>query len=98
MKITITGRAVAFESASKDEITQPTILKKFDGIVYEDDSCCEYLDGKLDEIGLTGGLLRIAYDADSKKLRVVTEYQSPRPLKPAELKALIKSTAAQWSD
>jgi hypothetical protein len=98
MRIIIDGRAIALDSTTKQEITQPEELKKLDGVVYTEDSCCEYLTSELDEIGLTGGLLRLAYLAEKNQLRVITDYQSPRELKPKELKALVKETRAQWSD
>src|SRR5438132_1574092 len=98
MKIIISGRAIAFDNTTKEEITQPEELKKLDGVVYTEDSCCEYLSGDLDQIGLTGGLLRLAYMTGKNQLRVITDYQSPRELKPKELKALVKETNAQWSD
>jgi hypothetical protein len=97
MKVIISGRAAAFDRENR-EITQPARLRALDGIVYEEMSCCDCLGGELGEIGLIGGLLRLAHRADGNQLRIVTEYQSPRALTPKELQGLVKETQAQWSD
>jgi hypothetical protein len=98
MKIIVSGPAAAFDS-DDNPITEATELKKLDGLIAGDGAVCsDYLDGDLDEIGLTGGAVKIVYDAAANRLRVVTEYQSPRKLKKNELKALADDTQGQWSD
>jgi hypothetical protein len=97
MRIIISGPATAFDS-SDNPVTDAEQLKKLDGLVAGDDVCSDYLGGELDEIGLTGGAVKIAYDSVTKRLRVVTEYHCHRKLKKGELKALADETQGQWSD
>jgi hypothetical protein len=97
MKIIVSGTAAAFDS-SDNQITDAAELKKLDGLVAGDLVCADFLDGELDDIGLTGGAVKIAYDAAANRLRVVTEYRSPRKLKKSELAALADYTQGQWSD
>ncbi len=98
MKIIITGPAAAFDSGGT-EITSPERLRQLDGVRYDDDVCSNYLDTPpLDEIGIIGGSLQIAFKPEPGGLRVVTEYHAPRALKPRELAALVEETRAQWSD
>jgi hypothetical protein len=96
MKISISGHAAAFND-SDEEITTATTLKELAG-VKSDDSCVNYLDEALAEIGLVGGHLEFAYDEESNRLRVLTVYHSPRKLNKKELQELVKETQAQWSD
>jgi ankyrin repeat protein len=98
MKIIVSGAAVASVLDSDEEVTDPRRLRKLDGLDYSKDRCCEYLDRSLQEIGVTGGAVRLAFDSGEKRLRVVTEYHAPRRLKPAELKKLAAETVGQWSD
>jgi hypothetical protein len=97
MRIVISGAAAAFDS-SKNPITDANELRKLDGLVAGDEICSDYLDGELDEIGLTEGTVKVAYDSGENRLRVVTEYRSPRKLKKKELQALADYTQGQWSD
>lgn len=97
MKITISGPAAAYD-ADENEIEKAAELKKVDGLVYGDEVCSNYLDPELDDVGIEGGELRIVFDPAKKRLRVVTEYRSPRQLEPAELAALVDQTQGQWSD
>jgi len=96
MKISISGPAAAFD-ANDNEITRVAKLKQFAG-VKSDDSCVEYLDETLAEIGLVGGHLEFVYDKESKRLRILTVYHSPRKLKKKELQQLVEETRGQWSD
>jgi TPR repeat protein len=97
MKIVISGRAAALDATTKREITQAEELKKLDGVVCTEDTCCAHLGPKFEKIGLAGGQIRLAYVADTNQLRVATDYQAPRQLKPNELQVLVKETTAQWS-
>jgi hypothetical protein len=97
MKIIVSGPAAAFDS-SGNPITGAAELQKLDGLVEDEFVCSEFLDGELDEIGLTGGALKIVYDSSTNRLRVVTEFGSPRKLKKSELMALADDTRGQWSD
>jgi ankyrin repeat protein len=98
MKISITGPAVALDS-EENEITDLERLRGLDGVTYDADLCSNYLDmPPLHRIGIIGGSLRIVFDPEGRRLRVVTDYWSPRALKPKELQALEEHTRAQWSD
>jgi hypothetical protein len=97
MKIIISGPAAAFDS-SDNQVTDAAQLKKLNGLVAGDLVCSDFLGPELDEIGLTGAAVKIAYDAAANRLRAVTEYSSPRKRKKSELKALADEAQGQWSD
>ncbi len=96
MKVSISGPAAAFNE-NDEEITDAPTLRTCAG-VKSDDSCVEYLDETLADIGLIGGRLEFVYDEESKRLRILTVYHSPRKLKKAELQKLVEETRGQWSD
>lgn len=96
MKISISGPAAAYHD-NEEEITDVSTLKKVAG-VKSDDSCIEYLDETLAEIGLSGGHLEFVYDKESNRLRILTVYRSSRKLKKTELQQLVDETKAQWND
>lgn len=97
MKITISGPAAALNFEDDTEILEPQVLRDFHGIKTED-SCIDYLEESLAEIGLIGGHLEIVFDESSQRLRVCTIYHSPRTLKKKELNRLVEETRGQWSD
>jgi uncharacterized protein len=98
MKIVISGPAAAFDTEG-ELITDAQVLRSIDGLVYDKDLCATYLDEPLDDFGIQGGSLRIAFDPSSRcGLIVVTEYRAPRKLKKSELTALVAQTKAQWTD
>ncbi|WP_254507831.1 ankyrin repeat domain-containing protein [Anatilimnocola floriformis] len=96
MKIIITGPAEAFDDDTEEPVDDPRRLAPLDGLDFSTDKCSNYLGKELDEIGLRGGVIRLA--VEKKKLRVVTEFESPRKLTPAELAKLVDDTRGQWSD
>jgi hypothetical protein len=100
MRIRITGLAQAFDPVSEAPIIDIARLQALDGLVYDEDQCSNYFGGEVDltAIGVTGGSLQLAFDAQSGRLLVVSEYTSPRKLKPKELNALVAETSGQWSD
>src|SRR5262245_53687613 len=98
MKIVITGAAQASAIDSDKKITDPALLQKLDGLDFSKDRCSNYFDRSLEDIGIVGGVVRLAFDQAGKHLRVVTEYHSPRRLEPAELAKLVDETEGQWSD
>src|SRR5437660_878445 len=98
MKITVTGPASAWDYDSSTEVVDPNRLSQLNGLQYSDDLCTTYMDDDLAEIGLIGGAIRLTFEAPRGPLKVITEYQSPRRLKPAELKQLMEYTVGQWSD
>lgn len=98
MRIVISGLAEVKRSADDTPVSDPAVLTKLDGYVCEEDTVIRYLDGPLDRIGLIDGFLRLRYNAEQSGMLIVTEYGSPRELKPKELKVLTSETVAQWSD
>lgn len=96
MKIVISGPAAVYDN-SDQEVLDSTLFKSLEGIRSEE-SCIEYLDDKLSDIGLVGGYLEFIYDEPSQRLRILTVYHSPRELKKKELKSLVEETTGQWSD
>jgi hypothetical protein len=98
MKIIVSGPAAAFALDADQAVTDPKRLQQLDGLYYSEDVCSEYLDRELEEIGIRGGAVRLAFDRQEKQLRVVTEYRSPRRLNSSELKKLVEETVGQWSD
>lgn len=99
MKIIITGTAAAVDPETGQEILDPKTLRKLDGLLYSKSLCSKYIDAReLAGIGFKGGAIRLAFERETQRLTVVTEYQSSRRLQPNELKRLIEETAGQWSD
>jgi hypothetical protein len=100
MRIVISGPAAAYEDIKpRHEITDPTLLGRLHGLSIAGASCADWLDvPTFDEIDLTGGAIQTAFDQSKGRLRVVTEYRSPRRLSDDELKALLDHTYGQWSD
>jgi len=100
MRIRITGPVEVTDAKNETSDIDPARLKALDGLVYDEDQCSNYFAGEvdLDAIGVTGGSLRLAFEAENSRLQVVSEYTSPRKLKPKELEALVDETSGQWSD
>jgi hypothetical protein len=97
VKITISGPVAVMDEKQGVEVLDSQILKKFDGL-QSDESCVDYLDEGLVDIGLIGGHLQLVFDEPSQRLRVCTIYHSPRALKKKELKELVDYTRGQCSD
>ncbi len=98
MKIVVSGPAAAFSAGTRKKVTDAGRLRRLDGLPFSKDRCAKYLDRSLREIGLTGGVIRLAVEDGGKRLRVVTEYRAARRLQPAELDALVSETVGQWTD
>jgi hypothetical protein len=100
MRIVISGPAAAYEQAKpRAEIVDRALLSGLHGLAVPGGRCTDYLDDPVfDEIDLTGGEIRTAFDKISSRLHVITEYSSPRRLADAELAALLRYTYGQWSD
>ena len=96
MKISISARVAVYRDGTRD-LLEGESLRPFDGISYTEDGCATYLEDALADIGLAEGFLRLQLD-QSGHLRIVTDFQSPRKLKPGELKKLAKEVEGQWSD
>lgn len=78
-------------------------LRSLDGIEYKDEIFSDYLfDGTdmqaLQGIGIQGGVLTFAFDANTKQLIACTEYFVPRHLSAKEVDLLRTYTIGQWSD
>lgn len=97
MKITISGPVAVMDVKQDVEILDAQVLRKFDGLKSEE-SCVDYLDEGLGDIGLIGGHLQLVFDERSQRLRVCTVYHSPRTLKKKELTELVDYTQGQCSD
>ncbi len=101
LTIIISGWAAVFEG--DDRITYPPVLRKLDGLVYDDECFTDFLGGTEVEDALSaslerGGSLRFEYLTGSALLRVTTEYRANRTLTPEELQSLASYTEGQWSD
>jgi hypothetical protein len=97
MRVTIAGPARAIDLTLGGEIVDPETLRTLHGLKTEE-TCVDYFDDPLGEIGLTGGHLQIVFDETSKQLQICTVYHTPRRLKQAELRQLVQDTRGQWSD
>jgi hypothetical protein len=93
--IRISGRArvVGRGGAAVDQAT----IRRLDGAV-SDSECADYLDCELADLGITGGAVKLTYDARARQFRVVTEYKAPNRLAKTDLDLLTRQTQAQWSD
>jgi hypothetical protein len=99
MRVVISGVAAAWDRESGAEISDPAVLSNLEVAVGGCRVCSDYFDdAPLLESGITGGELRVRYNADTQELRITTEYKTPRALAQQELDALIRETRAQWSD
>ena len=102
-QIRIVGIAAVFRDSDDELETNPALLSRFDGHVYDEERFTDYLGGPEDEDALAallvpGGFLRFTYDGHSEVLTAITEYHSHRPLVNAELELLVDYTMGQWSD
>lgn len=101
LRIVISGWAAVFEG--NDRITYPLVLRKLDGLVYDDECFTDHIGGTEFEDTLSaslerGGSLRFKYLPGSPLLRVTTEYRINRTPTPEELRFLASYTEGQWSD
>ena len=96
MLIRITGYAeVSLDDGGP--VTGPANIRELDG-VESDEICSDYLDSDLADLGITGGKVKLFYDAGEGRFQVSTEYTSPVKLEPVQLSRLARDTAGQWSD
>ena len=108
-RIVIRGYA-AVSRRGGEAVTDPAILRTLAGLVYDDDELfTECLDppnvrGVSPEEKVLartlepGGVISFSYREGDPVLTATTEYSSPRPLTPDELRALVSYTMGQWSD
>src|SRR3954452_11903210 len=96
MLIRITGPAeVTLDDGGR--VTGSSTISELDGAESED-LCNNYLGSELADLGITGGTVRLTYDAGEGRFRVTTEYISPVELGAEQLERLGQETAGQWSD
>jgi hypothetical protein len=112
IRIAIRGYAAVRRAGERGEsweaVTEPTILRTLDGLVADDETFTEYLgpgglqptpeELALAEVLEPGGVISFSYRDGDPVLTATTEYRSPRPLTPTELRALVEYTMGQWSD
>jgi hypothetical protein len=106
-RIVIRGYAAVIRDG--ETITDPSVLRTLAGLVADDELFTEYL-GPPDVRGVSpeekvlartlepGGVISFSYHEGDPGLTATTEYSSPRPLTPQELRALVSYTMGQWSD
>ncbi|MGL6076001.1 MAG: ankyrin repeat domain-containing protein [Fimbriiglobus sp.] len=95
MLIRISGRAEI--TVDGEPLPEDSIIRELHG-VESDDTCDNYLDIDLAELGITGGTVKITYDSTATQFRVTTEYTAPDKLNPTDLERLVDNTVGQWSD
>ena len=99
-RIVVRGWAAVFRD--DEPVTDPSVLRALDGVVYDDEWFTDYLwclggpDRPLDALEF-GGCLRFCYTEGDEWLTATTEYRSKRPLAESELRQLLKYTSKQWS-
>lgn len=96
MIIQISGSAKVTDEDGKP-VTDLSRIRKIDCVETED-TCGNYLDNDLADLGITGGTLKLTYDHGTCQFRVTTEYTSPVKLGPELLEQLIGNTTGQWTD
>lgn len=97
MQISIRGPLVILSAKNQKPLSSPVKLRKLNRLVSED-SCVNYLTGKLSDLDLQDGHIRLRFDAKSGEMEVLTNYQSERELTKKELTALTSETIGQWTD
>lgn len=103
IKVAIIGTVGLYiDNDNWDPVTDASVLSQLHGVASareEEDSFAYYIDASpLRAVGLRGGFIELRYDATTKRLSVVTEYDSPRRLTDLEIDQLVEYTTGQWSD
>jgi hypothetical protein len=97
MRIIISGRVAVHSRGTGKEITAAGSLKKLKGLFYDRKPFAERLRGTaLGGLGLRGGAVRLAWDGQARRLRVISEYAAPRKLTATEARALADVTVGEW--
>jgi uncharacterized protein len=96
--VTISGPVVVTDDATDKPITDPERLATFDGLNSGRETCSRHHHGTVADLALKGGQVRLVFDAATRKLRVVSAFDSRRKLTKEELAELIGDTRGQWSD
>ena len=100
-RIVIRGWAAVYRD--DEQVSEPTVIRTLDGLVYDDEKFTDHIGGTDEENSLaealeSGGSLRFGCDDGESLLTVTTEYRSRRPLTDTELTWLVAYTLGQWSD
>ena len=74
MLIRVTGRAEV-TPGSDEPSAPPSAIRDLDG-AESADVCSNYIASDLADLGVTGGAVRLTYDAGAGEFRVSTEYTS----------------------
>ena len=101
MRITIRGTAAVFRD--DNQVTDPSVLRSLDGLVYDEERFTDYLGGPPAEDELArvlepGGIISFKYRDGDDVLQATTEYRSRQQLTDAELNLLVSYTMGQWSN
>jgi len=98
MRIAISGRTVAYDRESEQEITDSGRLRLLNGIVFNENLISDYFSESLVDMGIIGGESRLEFEEQGGYLCVISEFWAPRALTTEELQRLTEDTAGQWSD
>jgi hypothetical protein len=107
IRIVIRGYAAVFQHS--ELVTDPAIVQRFAGLEIDGELFTEYLDPPnvrgvspeekvLAQTLEPGGIISFGHREGDPVLTATTEYRSPRPLTPDELRALFNYTIGQWGD
>jgi hypothetical protein len=96
--ITVTGPVVVTDDETEKPITDAKRLAAFDRLNSGREVCSKYHYDALADLELKGGQVKLVFDKQAKKLRVVSELTSARKLTKEELAVLLDNTHGQWSD
>lgn len=88
------------DDATSQLLADPKKVRKVVKLWHKEvgDLMSDYLDIDWEEIGITGGDLRLTLDPSGKTFLVVSTFKAPRKLTKAELARLVEETTGQWSD
>jgi ankyrin repeat protein len=98
--VTITGVAGVTDDETDEPLADPKKVRKVAKLWHKEagDLMADYLDADLEEIGITGGDLRLSLDPTGKTFLIVSTFKAPRKLTNKELARLVEETTGQWSD
>ena len=91
-------------SSGEEEITDPSLLRRLDGIQLFDEALSEFLQDagedaqQLHAMGVRGGIPVLKYDENSGQLYCSITYESPRELSEREASALRAFSDGQLVD
>jgi TPR repeat protein len=100
-RITFSAPAAVYsgDPAAAVEVRDAETLRQLHGMHSGDAVCSAEIDQQLvQQLGLTGGRLRFAWDADSGRLRITTTYGVQKKPDDEQLEKLCRETLAQWRE